>query len=124
MEGRRLIVQMIVAGMTQYLAQVQGIPTHIENLLSKRANKFMWAGKNSLVNKSTMFKPLNEGGRALVNIKSRNKAINIMWLKSYLKLGPDHPLWAYVANTLITTNVPKSEEHIDKRVRISPFLQS
>lgn len=84
----------------------------------------MWAGRNSLVNEQTMFKPLNEGGRALVDIKTRNKAIDVMWLKSYLKLGPNRPLWAYVADALMAENVPKTSNNIDDRVKSNPFLQT
>ncbi|PBK68387.1 hypothetical protein ARMSODRAFT_887817, partial [Armillaria solidipes] len=42
MEGRRrLIVLMIVGGMTQYLAKVQGTPD-IEQRLERRTQKFLW----------------------------------------------------------------------------------
>jgi hypothetical protein len=36
LEGKRLIVQMVVAGMTQFLTKAQGMPPKIENKLSKR----------------------------------------------------------------------------------------
>lgn len=107
LEGRRLIAQMVIAGMTQYLTQVQGMPVHIKKMITKRANTFMWGGKSPLVNEQTMFKPLDEGGRALVDIKTRNKAINVMWLKSYLKFGLDRPLWAYIADSLDGHEHPK-----------------
>ena len=124
MEGRRLIAQMVIAGMTQYLTQVQGMPANVERLLTRRAVRFMWAGKCSLVNEQTLFKPLGAGGWALVDIKSRNKAIDIMWLKSYLKFGPDCPTWAYLADALMAINPPKSDEKVDTRIKVNPFLQS
>lgn len=124
MEGRRHIAQMVIAGMSQYLAQVQGMSPQTEKLLAKRAVKFMWAGKSSLVNETTMYEPFDKGGRALVDIRTRNKAINIMWLKSYLKFGNDRPLWALVADALMADNTPKSEENVDDRIKVSPFLQS
>lgn len=124
LEGRRLIAQMVIAGMTQYLTQVQGMPAHIEKLVMRRANKFMWGGKSSLVNEQTMFRPIDKGGQALVDIKTRNKAISVIWLKSYLKFGQDQPLWAYVADALMATNAPKSEENYNGRIKISPFLQT
>lgn len=124
MEGRKLIAQMVVAGMSQYLTQVQGMPKHVEKALSKRVNNFMWAEKNPLINEHTLFKKIEDGGRGLVDIRTRNKAINVMWLKSYLNFGPDRPLWALVADALMALNVPTSEEKVDPRVKLSPFLQS
>lgn len=37
MEGRRLIVQITIAGITQYLTQVQEMPPRIEKLVMSRA---------------------------------------------------------------------------------------
>ena len=115
---------MVIAGMMQYLAQVQEIPKYIEKALSKRAVKFMWAGRSPLVNKKTLFCLLDNGGWALVDIKSQDKAIGVMWLKSYFSFSPNHPIWALVADGLMTINVPKTEEKVNNRVKISPFLQS
>ncbi|KAJ7138535.1 hypothetical protein C8R43DRAFT_893230, partial [Mycena crocata] len=42
MEGRRLIVLMVVGGMTQYLATVQGMPKPVEKKLEKRIRNFLW----------------------------------------------------------------------------------
>ncbi|KIK67642.1 hypothetical protein GYMLUDRAFT_125761, partial [Collybiopsis luxurians FD-317 M1] len=42
MEGRRLIVSMVVGGMTQYLTKVQGMPRAVEDRLEKRIRKFLW----------------------------------------------------------------------------------
>lgn len=124
MEGQKLIVQMVVAGMSQYLTQVQGMPKYVENVLSKQVKNFMWGGKSPLVNKDTLFKRIDEGGRGLVDIRARNKAIDIMWLKSYLDFGPDRPLWALVVDVLMVLNVSVSEEKVDPRIKPSPFLQS
>ncbi|KAJ7583849.1 hypothetical protein C8J56DRAFT_790378 [Mycena floridula] len=45
MEGRRLIILMVIGGKTQYLAKVQGMPTAIEKRLEKRINQFLWGEK-------------------------------------------------------------------------------
>ncbi|KAF8160577.1 hypothetical protein K438DRAFT_1479563, partial [Mycena galopus ATCC 62051] len=47
-----------------------------------------------------------------------------MWLKSYLELGPDRALWGYVADAIFAAKVPGSQENVDEKVRINPFLQS
>ena len=41
-------------------------------------------------------------GTKLLDVKARNKAINIMWLHRYLKLSRQRPMWAYIAGDLLT----------------------
>ncbi|KZT27261.1 hypothetical protein NEOLEDRAFT_1035843, partial [Neolentinus lepideus HHB14362 ss-1] len=45
LEGRKLIVQMVIGGRTQYLMKVQGMPKHIEAHLEKCACQFVWQDK-------------------------------------------------------------------------------
>ncbi|KAF5376091.1 hypothetical protein D9615_007753 [Tricholomella constricta] len=123
-EGRRLIVQMVVGGMTQYLTQVQGMPDKIEKELTKKIRDFIWAEKRSPINAETLFAPIELGGRGLLDLWARNEAIAVMWLKSYLNLGPDRPLWALVADTLLARDTPASEGNVDPKVRQNIFLQS
>jgi hypothetical protein len=40
-----------------------------------------------------MSTPVEDGGISLLDIKARNKAIQIMWLKKYMTTGPNRPLW-------------------------------
>ncbi|KAF9005848.1 hypothetical protein BDZ89DRAFT_898916, partial [Hymenopellis radicata] len=42
MEGRRLIIQMVVGGKTQYLTKVQGMPKEVEQKLERRIRRFLW----------------------------------------------------------------------------------
>ncbi len=124
-EGRKLIIQMVVGGMTQYLTQVQGMPASTEKKLEKRIRKFIWGNRTlSPVNIETLYAPTEMGGRGLLDIKSRNEAIDLMWLKSYLKFNRDRPLWALVADALMAINLPKSESSSNKEIRQSVFLQS
>ncbi len=82
-EGRKIIIQMVVGGMTQYLAQVQGMPEGAEKKLEKRIRKFIWREKTkSPINIDTLYAPIKMGGRGLLDIKSRNEAIDLMCLKS------------------------------------------
>ncbi|EIN08150.1 hypothetical protein PUNSTDRAFT_113754 [Punctularia strigosozonata HHB-11173 SS5] len=47
LEGRRLITQMVVGGMTQYLTKVQGMPKDVETHLSKKIQSFVWNGQRT-----------------------------------------------------------------------------
>jgi ribonuclease HI len=125
MEGRRLIVLMVIGAMTQFLAKVQGMPKEVEHRLERRARKFLWAEKEKVrINQETIHAPFEQGGRCLLDITSRNEAIAIMWLKSYLNLGPNRPDWAYAADSIIALNPPANQRNINQNVKINPFLQS
>ena len=124
-EGRKLVVQMVVGGMTQYLTQVQGMPTAIEKRLEKRIRKFIWGERTlSPVNFETVLAPIQKGGRSVLDIKTRNEAIDLMWLKSYLQFDNNRPLWALVADAIMAEQVPQSELRTDKAVRLNIFLQN
>ncbi|KAJ3749694.1 hypothetical protein DFH05DRAFT_1373722, partial [Lentinula detonsa] len=63
MEGRRLIITMIVGGMTQYLTKVQGMPKEVECRLEKWIRNFLWNEKNHVrINKETINAPIDMGG--------------------------------------------------------------
>src|SRR5271168_5342052 len=78
----------------------------------------------SPVNEATLYAPIEVGGRAVLDIKSRNEAISVMWLKSYLSFGPDRPIWAFVADALMAAKVPTSERNVEVGMRRNVFLQS
>ncbi|KAF8067090.1 hypothetical protein FPV67DRAFT_1354158, partial [Lyophyllum atratum] len=77
MEGRNLIIKMIVGGMTQYLTQVQGMPPSIEKKLRKKVRNFIWHDKRAPVREEILFAPVEEGGRGMLDIATRNEAIEV-----------------------------------------------
>jgi hypothetical protein len=66
-------------------------------------------------------RPIDEGGLNLLDLKARNEAIDIIWLKSYLNFSPTRPAWATVMDLIIDTAAPTST---CKKARTNPFLQS
>jgi exonuclease III len=46
LDGKRLIVQAIVGGRTQFLAKAQGMPKHIREALTKEIRNFIWEDEN------------------------------------------------------------------------------
>ncbi|KAK0432568.1 hypothetical protein EV421DRAFT_1680749, partial [Armillaria borealis] len=81
--------------------------------------------KNKInVNKETIYAPITDGGRNLLDIPTRNEAIMVTWLRSYLNFGPNRPTWAYVADAIIAHHMPTSEENMDLTQRVNIFLQS
>jgi hypothetical protein len=71
---------------------------------------------------ATLSLPFKQGGIKLLDLEKRNKAIQAMWLQTYLHLGEDRPAWAYVADELIRTHL--KAKNTDKHARINMFLQS
>jgi hypothetical protein len=124
MFGRRLIVQMIVGGMTQYLTKAQGMPKEVEKSLEKSIRQFIWDDRKPPVSLKTLHLPIQKGGIKLLDLGSRNKAIEIIWLKSFLSLDQTRPTWAYVADALIGESITKNSGNVSKLAQINIYLQS
>ena len=126
LEGRRLIIQMQVAGVTQYLTKVQGMPRSIENDLNTQIRKFMWNyEKHDSVNQAQMHAKHKKGGKKVLDIEARNKAIHLTWLKAYLNIGEDRPTWAYFADAIIGMDIPDHQQiSTDPEARIMPIIQT
>ena len=114
LEGRHLILQMQVAGVTQYLTRVQGMPSVLETKLNKQIQHFTWNHeKASTVNQAQMYAPHGIGGKKILDIETQNRAIHLIWLKAYLNLSKDRATWTYFADTIIGTDIP-SKQRVDE----------
>jgi ribonuclease HI len=122
--GRRLIIQMIVGGMSQYLATTQGMPKHVVQLLEKIIRNFIWDESKPPVSMNTFYLPIAQGGIKLLDLESRNKAIEIMWLKSYLTLGHKRPTWAYIVDILIGESITKDSGAVSSLAQMNVYLQT
>jgi exonuclease III len=119
--GRRLIIQMVTGGMTQYLTTVQGMPKYVMQILNKITRNFMWDGRKAQVNLNTLYLPIKEGGVKLLDIKARNQAIDIVWLKKYLDLGSCRPIWAYLVDILISENITRASGNVASLAQMTHF---
>lgn len=72
MEGRRLIILMIVGGMTQYYTMAQGMPKQVENTLQVIIQNYIWnsTARSPPHADDTMFLPFAKEGQKLLDIKS------------------------------------------------------
>jgi hypothetical protein len=105
--GKRLIVQAVVGGHTQFLTKAQGMPTHIEDAIIKIIRDYIWDNDiHPRIGLEHLYKPLNKGGLNLLDIKTRNEAIEIVWLKDYLNLTPSRQMWARATDILINASAP------------------
>jgi exonuclease III len=124
-EGRRLIIQMVVGGTTQYLTKVQEMPDNITKRLTDILWSFIWDGnqRNAPVNRETMHAHLLSGGKKILDLSARNEAIQLTWLQTYLK-EEDRPTWAFFADDLFRRAAPQYGRRIDANAAENPFLQS
>ncbi|TEB36086.1 hypothetical protein FA13DRAFT_1623548, partial [Coprinellus micaceus] len=111
-------------GRTQYHAMVQGMPKTIENKLATMINKIMWNNKPAGVNHDMARLPFKQGGKKVLDITIRNKAINMTRLTCYLADTPTCPIWAYMANDLIAKDIPKTSGIWDCATIRNIFLQT
>jgi len=66
-------------------------------------------------------RPINEGGLNILDIKARNEAIEIIWLKSYLNFTSSRQQWAMITDHIVLAAAPT---HTVEDARDNPFLQS
>ena len=105
-DGKHLIIGMAVSRLTQYLTQVQGMSTEVE---ARKIAAFLWDDASSMVSASIMSGQVETRGKKILDIKSRNEAIELMKLQSYLCLNKNHPRWAKIADILMKGNIPMSQ---------------
>jgi len=59
-----------------------------------------------------------------MNIKMRNEAINLMWIRDYLRMGKTRPKWAFLADEIFRLERPKrAKETPEEIVKWNPFTQ-
>ena len=122
LNGKRIIVQAIIGGHTQFLAKAQGMPTCIETALTNIMSKFIWdQGTKPRIAMDSLRRPIHEGGLNLLNIKARNEAIKIIWLKAYLNFSSFCQMWATITDHIIHAAAPT---HSVEKARENPFLQT
>ena len=122
LHGRRLIIQTIIGGHTQFLSKAQGMPTEIETALTKITCDFIWEDDSSpRIALETLYHPIENGGLNLLDIKARNDAIEITWLRDYLNFSPSRPAWAKTTDLILRAAAPPG---ISTLVLVNSFLQS
>ncbi len=123
-QGKRHVVHMIIGGMTQYLTTVQRMPDSIVNRLNKIIRSYLWDDRrNTPVGLSHVCLPVEQGGLGMLDLKTRNEAIDVMWLKAYLDFSENRPMWAYLVDDLFASHVPKDCRLRQPSLRVNPFLQ-
>ena len=122
LDRKRLIAQAIVGGRTQFVTKAQGMPDNIRIALTKEIKEFMWEDTSHAprLSMTHLESEKSIGGIKLLNLKIRNEAIELMWLKEYLNLTQTRATWAHITDILINETTPAS---LDENTRVNAFLQ-
>lgn len=125
LNGKRLIVNMIAGGMSLYHTRVMGMPAATERALIRTIRDFVWDGATvPPISYDTLCLPIEQGGINLLDIKLRNQAITLTWIRSYLDLTPRRPAWAFVADILFGEHPLRRFGALDPATRVNQFLQT
>jgi len=75
---------------------------------------------------SHIMSDIEVGGRKVLDIHARNEAIQLTWVQAYLRVGPDRPTWAILADEILANDVPGEPRTLldDLNARINQFLQT
>jgi len=99
---------MVIGGLTQFLTKAQGMPQRIEDTLIRLTHDFIWQDNtHPRIALRILFHMVDEGRLNLLDLSTRNKAIEIIWLKTYLDLFPKWPIWAKLTDIIINAAAPR-----------------
>ncbi|KAH9917473.1 uncharacterized protein B0H18DRAFT_883771, partial [Fomitopsis serialis] len=86
---------------------------------------FIWGNtRTPPVALDTLYRPVKQGGLGLLDIRSRNEAIELVWVKRYLTLSDARPTWAFAMDVLISKCATRDASAIRPEAQINTFLQS
>lgn len=123
--GRSIVVQCVVGGGTQYLTTVQGMPKYAEKALQRIIRNFIWDGKKAPpINMETLYRPVEEGGINLLDIKARNEAILLKWMATYANFSNTRAPWTFLGDILISDGISRKDENVQGTARQNIILQS
>ncbi|KAJ6459912.1 hypothetical protein C8R45DRAFT_842964, partial [Mycena sanguinolenta] len=114
---------MVIGGRTQYLTRVQGMPRDIEDALRRAEHVFLWEGKRARVAHETMMLNVSDGGKQILDIPSRNEAIALWNLKSYLTQGEQRASWCYFVDYILAHYLETSYLNVPSDQIVNGFLQ-
>ena len=96
LKGKALIVNTIALSGLVFVGTIYHLPTAIEKQVNQKIFQCIWAGKNELVSRKTIFQPLDKGGHGVVDIHLKTNALHLKSLQSIIDINYDS-LWVYFA---------------------------
>jgi len=111
--------------MTQYLTVVQGMPKAVEENLIRQTCTFTWDNEGKpTIGLGTLTASIPDRGKQLLDIGMRNVAIEMMWIKGYLKMSDNCPSWADFADRIFAKYATNEQLIVPPAARINHWLQT
>jgi len=85
LQGKVLVIKTFVIPKLLYKAEIIGIPDIYIKEIEKLLKKFLWDGKQPLINIETCYLSREEGGLDISNIRFILKCLNIRTIYSIMK---------------------------------------
>lgn len=122
LEETRLINWMETMSSSQFLAKAQGMPIDIEKKLTKMTKELTWGSARAKIRMDLMVQPIRLGGRKVPDVKSRNLAIDITDLQSFLDQD-NKRTWTYIVEDNMRLAWDKKQHNESNDPRINPLIQ-
>ncbi|KAF6751836.1 hypothetical protein DFP72DRAFT_816004, partial [Ephemerocybe angulata] len=109
------------------LTRVQGMPKSTVDSLKKQTDDYIWAKdgekKANTIAMTTLQKPKDEGGLGLLDVETRNEAIDAKRLQTMLLPPDDQPTWCKMAARQLAKAAVKQFTNVGEEALVSPFTQ-
>lgn len=96
----------------------------VKRTITRSITKFIWDETSPMISMETLQLPIEKGGKGLLDLAARNKAIDLIQLKSFLSLGRDRLHWAKLADKLIARNIPLDQSILEEGKQANIFTQN
>ncbi|KAI0326649.1 hypothetical protein GY45DRAFT_1258552, partial [Cubamyces sp. BRFM 1775] len=101
------------------------MPEKVEQTLNRIVQDFIWGeSKKPKVARDLLWGEIEDGGIKLLDLKARNEAIELVWLKDYLDFTVKRQTWAVLADTLMARAVAAESKHVEESAKINTFAQT
>ena len=94
-KGRAIVANMLGASKLWYLASFDHVPKEIVNEANNILWDFIWKGKREIIKRAIIIQRYEEGGKKVVDIEEKIKALQLKWLIKLLMhvKDRDQPKW-------------------------------
>ena len=96
LKGKTLIINSIALSGIIFVGTVFNLPLPIEKQINQTVFRFLWSEKNELVQRNTMYLPIDQGGQGVTDIKRKVKALHLKFLQHIIDEQYQAP-WALFA---------------------------
>ena len=123
-KGKELVLKSLVQSKAVFLATVNGMPKSVEKEMLKMYHTFLWNGKaKGLMKWEQVINKRSQGGLGIPDISIRVEAIEIMWVRKWLKPKATRPRWAFIMDMILNESITK-KPIVDRESRINWLSQS